>query len=190
MSSTQKRMASPSSLFPRRISPTPSASLGLSIVSSSLPDGTNFNKTAKVAPTEVVARSGYGFCGESSERIPIDSALQRKQNKSSHLSGDRSHIRPAIKVGNVRLRTKMKNIPEVLFQKQIELASAKRDVDALRIVAPLLNDAKDRISEAVDSFRTHSSWSMHCRDAAECFFANCLRSLWWLKAQRLAWRPR
>jgi len=77
----------------------------------------------------------------------------------------------------------MKNVHEVLLQKQIELARVKRDLDALRIVAPLLSDAEDRISEAAGSPPVY--WR-HWRDAAKRFFAD---TLCWLRAQRLAWRP-
>lgn len=48
----------------------------------------------------------------------------------------------------------MKNVPEVLLQKQIELASAMKELEALRIVAPLLRDEEDSASEAAEPTRT------------------------------------
>jgi hypothetical protein len=41
----------------------------------------------------------------------------------------------------------MKTLRELLTQKQNELARAAKEVDALRIVAPLLLDEEDRGSE-------------------------------------------
>lgn len=41
----------------------------------------------------------------------------------------------------------MKNVYEVLRQKELELARLEKEVEALRVAAPLLSDDKDQISE-------------------------------------------
>jgi hypothetical protein len=43
----------------------------------------------------------------------------------------------------------MKNVYEVLRQKELELARLEKEVEALRVAAPLLSDDKDAGSEAV-----------------------------------------
>lgn len=48
----------------------------------------------------------------------------------------------------------MKNVHEVLVQKEIELARVEKDLEALRIVAPLLRDEEDWVSEAAEPTRT------------------------------------
>jgi len=42
----------------------------------------------------------------------------------------------------------MKNVYEVLRQKEIELARLEKEVEALRIAAPLLNEEKEAAAEA------------------------------------------
>ena len=42
----------------------------------------------------------------------------------------------------------MKNVFEVLRQKEIELARLEKEVEALRVAAPLLSDEKEQIGEA------------------------------------------
>jgi hypothetical protein len=42
----------------------------------------------------------------------------------------------------------MKNVYEVLRQKELELARLEKEVEALRVAAPLLSDDKDVSSEA------------------------------------------
>ncbi|HJT69966.1 MAG TPA: hypothetical protein VJ731_07200 [Terriglobales bacterium] len=41
----------------------------------------------------------------------------------------------------------MKNVYEVLRQKELELARLEKEVEALRVAAPLLSDDKDVISD-------------------------------------------
>jgi hypothetical protein len=45
----------------------------------------------------------------------------------------------------------MKNVYEVLRQKELELARLEKEVEALRVAAPLLSEEKEGISEAVSS---------------------------------------
>jgi len=42
----------------------------------------------------------------------------------------------------------MKNVYEVLRQKELELARLEKEVEALRVAAPLLSDDKDSMIEA------------------------------------------
>jgi hypothetical protein len=42
----------------------------------------------------------------------------------------------------------MKNVFEVLRQKEIELARLEKEVEALRVAAPLLSDEKEQLGEA------------------------------------------
>ena len=41
----------------------------------------------------------------------------------------------------------MKNVYEVLRQKELELARLEKEVEALRLVAPLLSEEKESVSE-------------------------------------------
>ncbi len=41
----------------------------------------------------------------------------------------------------------MKNVYEVLRQKELELARLEKEVEALRVAAPLLSDDKESVSE-------------------------------------------
>lgn len=45
----------------------------------------------------------------------------------------------------------MKNVYEVLRQKELELARLEKEVEALRVAAPLLSDDKDVTSETTTS---------------------------------------
>jgi hypothetical protein len=45
----------------------------------------------------------------------------------------------------------MKNVYEVLRQKELELARLEKEVEALRVAAPLLSDDKDGLSEPATS---------------------------------------
>jgi hypothetical protein len=42
----------------------------------------------------------------------------------------------------------MKNVYEVLRQKELELARLEKEVEALRVAAPLLSDDKDNLAES------------------------------------------
>lgn len=42
----------------------------------------------------------------------------------------------------------MKNVYEVLRQKELELARLEKEVEALRVAAPLLSDEKEPLAEA------------------------------------------
>lgn len=44
----------------------------------------------------------------------------------------------------------MKNVYEVLRQKELELAKLEKEVEALRVAAPLLSDDKEPVSEISD----------------------------------------
>jgi len=43
----------------------------------------------------------------------------------------------------------MKNVYEVLRQKEMELTRLEKEVEALRLVAPLLSEEKEMVSDAV-----------------------------------------
>ncbi len=45
----------------------------------------------------------------------------------------------------------MKNVYEVLRQKELELARLEKEVEALRVAAPLLSDGQETLAEAVNS---------------------------------------
>lgn len=45
----------------------------------------------------------------------------------------------------------MKNVYEVLRQKELELARLEKEVEALRVAAPLLSDGQEAVAEAVNS---------------------------------------
>jgi len=45
----------------------------------------------------------------------------------------------------------MKNVYEVLRQKELELSRLEKEVEALRTVAPLLNDDKEMLAEATNN---------------------------------------
>jgi hypothetical protein len=45
----------------------------------------------------------------------------------------------------------MKNVYEVLRQKEMELTRLEKEVEALRLVAPLLSEEKEMISDSVKS---------------------------------------
>jgi hypothetical protein len=42
----------------------------------------------------------------------------------------------------------MKNVYEVLRQKELELSRLEKEVEALRVAAPLLSDEKEQLTEA------------------------------------------
>jgi hypothetical protein len=43
----------------------------------------------------------------------------------------------------------MKNVYEVLRQKELELTRLEKEVEALRVAAPLLSDEKEQLAEAL-----------------------------------------
>ncbi len=45
----------------------------------------------------------------------------------------------------------MKNVYEVLRQKELELARLEKEVEALRVAAPLLSDDKEAVAEATNN---------------------------------------
>ena len=45
----------------------------------------------------------------------------------------------------------MKNVYEVLRQKELELSRLEKEVEALRVAAPLLSDDKESVMEAINS---------------------------------------
>jgi hypothetical protein len=45
----------------------------------------------------------------------------------------------------------MKNVYEVLRQKELELARLEKEVEALRVAAPLLSDDKEVVAEATNN---------------------------------------
>jgi hypothetical protein len=45
----------------------------------------------------------------------------------------------------------MRNVYEVLRQKELELARLEKEVEALRVAAPLLSEDKESMAEAVNS---------------------------------------
>jgi hypothetical protein len=47
----------------------------------------------------------------------------------------------------VRVALTMKNVYEVLRQKEMELTRLEKEVEALRLVAPLLSEEKENVSE-------------------------------------------
>jgi hypothetical protein len=53
----------------------------------------------------------------------------------------------------------MKNVYEVLRQKELELARLEKEVEALRVAAPLLSDDKESLVEATNNKPTLASSS-------------------------------
>jgi len=51
----------------------------------------------------------------------------------------------------------MKNVYEVLRQKELELARLEKEVEALRVAAPLLSDDKELLAEATNNKPTLAS---------------------------------
>jgi hypothetical protein len=51
----------------------------------------------------------------------------------------------------------MKNVYEVLRQKELELARLEKEVEALRVAAPLLSDDKENTAESIGSKPTLSA---------------------------------
>ena len=51
----------------------------------------------------------------------------------------------------------MKNVYEVLRQKELELTRLEREVEALRVAAPLLADDKEMVAEATNNKPTLAS---------------------------------
>jgi len=51
----------------------------------------------------------------------------------------------------------MKNVYEVLRQKELELARLEKEVEALRVAAPLLSDDKEALAEATNNKPTLAS---------------------------------
>ena len=45
----------------------------------------------------------------------------------------------------------MKNVYEVLRQKELELSRLEKEVEALRVAAPLLSDDKEAVAEATNN---------------------------------------
>jgi len=71
--------------------------------------------------------------------------LLREQWNSSQFQRDHSHIKFAVKW--VTLVSETKNVQEVLLQKEFELAKVKKELEALRIVVPLLREEDDWVRE-------------------------------------------
>ena len=53
----------------------------------------------------------------------------------------------------------MKNVYEVLRQKELELARLEKEVEALRVAAPLLSDDKESLVEATNNKPTLATGS-------------------------------
>jgi cell division protein FtsB len=51
----------------------------------------------------------------------------------------------------IEAQVSMKNVYEVLRQKELELARLEKEVEALRVAAPLLSDGQETVAEAVNS---------------------------------------
>ena len=51
----------------------------------------------------------------------------------------------------------MKNVYEVLRQKELELARLEKEVEALRVAAPLLSEDKEAVNEATNNKPTLAS---------------------------------
>jgi hypothetical protein len=51
----------------------------------------------------------------------------------------------------------MKNVYEVLRQKELELARLEKEVEALRVAAPLLSDDKESLAEGTNNKPTLAS---------------------------------
>jgi hypothetical protein len=51
----------------------------------------------------------------------------------------------------------MKNVYEVLRQKELELARLEKEVEALRVAAPLLSDDKEAVAEGTNNKPTLAS---------------------------------
>ncbi len=72
--------------------------------------------------------------------------------RSPHTLWDDAHVQLAVKLGSFTVR--MKDINEVLVQKELELARIGKELDALWIVAPLLRGEEEGISEVIEPTRT------------------------------------
>jgi hypothetical protein len=57
-------------------------------------------------------------------------------------------VQPNIHKPRTQDITVMKNVYEVLRQKELELSRLEKEVEALRVAAPLLSDDKDAAAEA------------------------------------------
>jgi hypothetical protein len=51
----------------------------------------------------------------------------------------------------------MKNVYEVLRQKELEVAKIEKEVEALRVAAPLLSDGEERSQDAATTLSNSSS---------------------------------
>jgi hypothetical protein len=118
-----------------------------------------------------------------------------------------SPIQLAVQLGSTTVRTK--SIEDVLIKKQIEFVRVGKELDALRIVAPLLREEGENVSkvseatqilttiqqspatgEAVVDLRpTLFSWWERWREATNRFFllASIKRRFWVAKAPRPGW---
>ena len=56
--------------------------------------------------------------------------------------------------------SEMRNVQEVLLQKELELAKVKKELEALRIVAKLLRDEEDWVREAAQPSLTVTGQSL------------------------------
>jgi hypothetical protein len=65
---------------------------------------------------------------------------------------DDAHVQLAVKLGSLTVR--MKDIDEVLVQKELELARVGKELEALGIVAPLLRGEEGGVSEVIEPTRT------------------------------------
>lgn len=60
----------------------------------------------------------------------------------------------------------MKNVYEVLRQKEMELARLEKEVEALRLVAPLLSEEKEAADATKSSFGTQTQQPIRIPQAA------------------------
>lgn len=51
----------------------------------------------------------------------------------------------------------MRDLEQVLYEKEIELARVRQQIEALRFVAPLLTEQNEAVEEPGDSFRNEET---------------------------------
>lgn len=89
--------------------------------------------------------------------------LRRDRRDSLQFLRDHSHIQVAVKL--VAPVSGIKNVQEVLVQKELELAKVKRELQALRSVVKLLRDEDAWVREAAQPTLTVTGESLIEREA-------------------------
>jgi hypothetical protein len=75
----------------------------------------------------------------------------RQGSESLDNTGNSAKVREDVPLAQCRPGDPMKNVYEVLRQKEMELTRLEKEVEALRLVAPLLSEEKESIADTVKS---------------------------------------